>query len=185
MTRMRMLGASAAVVAALTIAVPGSAQHPDRDASLARSAALVAAPAARGFDAPADVPAQTARAVAGGIAGAIPLPPGGSFDGVRWEQAGGVFTTAGIALVLQYNAACQWLRAWRDGRDAATALKVLAQVPAWPALRATESGDVLATVAAEAAAGGGELAAAVLVDCDASHAREVTYATRLGLTPST
>jgi hypothetical protein len=184
MTRMRMLGASAAVVAALTIAVPGSAQHPGRDASLARSAALVAAPAARGFDAPADVPAQTARAVAGGIAGAIPLPPGGSFDGVRWEQAGGVFTTAEIALVLQYNAACQWLRAWRDGRETPTSGLILRDVPSWPAWRDSETGAFLAQVAADVRAGGGPSAVALLSDCDAAHDREVTYAAGRGLTPA-
>ena len=85
--------------------------------------------------------------------------------------------------MLQYNAACQWLRAWRDGREAAVAHAVLADVSSWPAWRGTETGAVLATVAAEAAKGGGETAATMLADCDASHEREQRYATALGLSP--
>jgi len=130
-------------------------------------------------------PMARARPAAAARGAAIPLPAGGTFNGIRWELSDGTVDAGMLDATLAYNAACQWLRAWRDGRDAATALKVLARVPDWPALRDTESGDVLAMVAAEAAAGGGELATAVLVDCDASHAREVAYATRLGLTPST
>jgi hypothetical protein len=87
--------------------------------------------------------------------------------------------------VLQYNAACQWLRAWRrapPGRG--QALAVLQRVPSWSALHGTQAGAVFATVAAQAGAGGGDDATAVLAGCDASHVREVQYATRLGLTPS-
>ena len=89
-----------------------------------------------------------------------------------------------IDLVLQYNAVCQWLRAWRDGRDAALALSVLQAAPSWPAIRGTESADWLTRVAADVSAGGGEAATAVLADCDASHASEVAYAKGLNLTPS-
>ena len=85
---------------------------------------------------------------------------------------------------LSYNAFCQWLRAWRDGREAALAPRILETVPEWPALRETESGDYVSTVAEQVSAGGGERAAAVLVDCDATHAREVRYAAALGLEPS-
>ena len=86
--------------------------------------------------------------------------------------------------MLQYNAVCQWLRAWRDGRDAATAARVLQEAPSWPAIRGTESAGWLTRVAADVNAGGGEAASAVLADCDASHASEVAYAKGLNLTPS-
>ena len=65
--------------------------------------------------------------------------------------------------VLEYNAACQWLRAWRDGRDAALALQRAAGGcrdgrPCAARNRASSS----TTVAAEAAAGGGETATSML-----------------------
>src|SRR4051812_32970263 len=97
--------------------------------SLDRSKALVAAPAASPFVAVASIPAQTARVVADDVAKTIPLPAGGTFDGVRWEEADGVFSRNEIAAVLQYNASCQWLRAWRDGREQGTSEQVLADVP--------------------------------------------------------
>ena len=43
---------------------------------------------------------------------------------------------------------------------------------------------MLAQVAADVRAGGGETAATVLADCDASHEREQRYAAALGLSPS-
>ncbi len=149
---------------------------------LGRAEALTVRPAVNG---PGPVyTARSVRTMAKLRAASVPLPAGGTFNGVRWEQAGDAVTEHDIDLVLQYNAVCQWLRAWRDGREGALALQVLQTAPGWPAMRGTESGDVLARVAAEAAAGGGETATAVLADCDASHAREVQYASQLGLTPS-
>jgi hypothetical protein len=114
----------------------------------------------------------------------VPLPPGGTFNGVRWEQ-GGPVTAAQMDGVLEYNAMCQWLRAWRDRREPALAVQVLQTVPAWPALRGTRAARTLTRVAAEVRRGRGRLAAAVLRDCDASHRREVAYAKELGLAPST
>ena len=67
---------------------------------------------------------------------------------------------------------------------AAAGLAAACAVPSWSALRGTQAGAVFAAVAAQAGAGGGDDVAAVLADCDASHVREVEYATRLGLTPS-
>ena len=57
-------------------------------------------------------------------------------------------------------------------------MSVLALVPDWPALRGSES----AAIFARAVKGD---AGAVLAECDASHAREVEYATGLGLRPTT
>ena len=51
--------------------------------------------------------------------------------------------------------------------------------------RARRTSSSVATVALQVSAGGGETAAGVLGDCDASHAREVAYARSLGLVPST
>jgi hypothetical protein len=110
----------------------------------------------------------------------VPLPAGGTFNGVRWEQ-GGPVTAAQMDGVLEYNAMCQWLRAWRDGREPGLAAHVLQTVPQWPALRGTPVSRTLAGVTAGAR---GRLARAVLAGCDASHRREVAYAKELGLTPS-
>ena len=149
-------------------------------------AALVAA-VALGAQASRDrggaVSGGSARAAAAERAVAVPLPAGGTFHGIRWELAGAL-THADIDGVLQYNAACQWLRAWRDGRERARAVSVLQAVPGWSATRGTESAEVLSRVAAEVRARGGQTATAMLADCDASHAREVEYAARMGLTPT-
>jgi hypothetical protein len=178
-----------AVLAAAGLAAAtsgGSASPPSGSAPEAvnRADALTRAPVTnRSAGAPAYA-ASGARAVASARGAAIPLPAGGTFAGVRWELAGGDIAESTMDGVLEYNSACQWLRAWRDGRDGALAVRVLQSVPSWPALRGTESGDLLARVAAQASQGGGADATDVLVDCDASHVRETDYAARLGLTPS-
>ena len=185
MSRAFAYGASIALIAALGTGVPAAAQKVDRTPpAIERSRALVAAPATDPFVAVAEIPAATARVIADELAPKIPLPPGGSFDGVRWEAAGGVFSRTEIASVLQYNASCQWLRAWRDGRETATSERVLADAPSWPAWRFGETALVLGQVEADVRAGGGETASAVLADCDASYEREAAYALALGLTPS-
>lgn len=168
-----------AAVAALTAAGPAWADEAQQE-----SKALVATPAAEPFVATAKIPAATARMIADELAGAIPLPAGGTFSGVRWEEAGGVFSRSEISSVLQYNASCQWLRAWRDGREKGTSQSVLADIPSWPAWRFAETGAVLGKVAAEVRAGGGAAASAILVDCDASYEREAAYAASRGLPPS-
>jgi hypothetical protein len=113
----------------------------------------------------------------------IPLPAGGTFNGVRWEQ-GGAVSAAQMDGVLEYNAMCQWLRAWRDRREPVLATHVLQTVPGWPALRGSEAAATLTRVAAQVRRGDGRLAGDVLRDCDASHRREVAYAKELGLPPS-
>ena len=181
----RRLAATIAGTAAITAVAAGgfaTAQNRAVSPKTGQARALVSA---RVVDRSGPVfAAATARVAATGRAAGVPLPLGGTFDGVRWELGGDGVAQSDIDGVLQYNAACQWLRAWRDGREGALALQVLQAVPGWPAMRGTESGEVLGRVAAEAAAGGGETATAVLADCDASHAREVQYAAQLGLSPS-
>jgi hypothetical protein len=86
--------------------------------------------------------------------------------------------------VLEYNAVCQWLRAWRDGRERDVAARVLALMPAWPGWREGEAGEVLAQIAAEVDAGAGATLEGALADCDAAHSREVQYAASRGLPPT-
>ena len=180
--RLAAIVAGIATIGALTAAGFATAQNRTVSGKTGQARALVAA---RAVDRSGPVfTATTARVAATGRAAGVPLPAGGTFDGVRWELGGDGVAQSDIDGVLQYNAACQWLRAWRDGREGALAVQVLQAVPGWPAMRGTESGEFLARVAAEAAAGGGETATAMLADCDASHAREVQYAAQLGLTPS-
>jgi hypothetical protein len=112
---------------------------------------------------------------------AVPLPAGGTFSGIEWENGGPRVTNQDIDEVLEYNAACQWLRAWHDGRETPVAVRVLQTAPQWPALRGTDSGDALAKVATEVVAGGGPTVRTVLRDCQAAYARERRYAARVGL----
>jgi hypothetical protein len=175
------LVAGAAAIAVLAAAGGSAAQRPERSPA-ALADALASAPALESSG-PVYAAAK-ARGVASARAVTVPLPAGGNVNGVRWELAGDGVEQRAIDGVLAYNAACQWLRAWRDGRDAALALRVLHTVPAWPALRGTESGAFVARAVTEAAAGGGETAKQMLTDCDASQTRETQYAAGLGLTPS-
>ena len=123
----------------------------------------------------------SARAGAVVRAAGIPLPAGGNFNGIRWELAGSQISRAEMDFVLQYNAACQWLRAWKRG--SVTALGVFRRAASWSALRGGASR--LAEVAAEANRGGGKDLTAMLGDCTSGHTREVAYARGLGLAPST
>jgi hypothetical protein len=172
---------AAAVAAATALAAAGGRLErrgqPSPPAVALQAQALANAPAPRAnprFD------GASARSEAALRGLGIPLPAGGTFNGVRWEQ-GGPVTAAQMDGVLEYNAMCQWLRAWRDGRQPALAAHVLQTVPQWPALRST---PVARTLARVTAGGRGRLARAVLAGCDASHRREVAYAKELGLTPS-
>jgi hypothetical protein len=125
-----------------------------------------------------------ARARAQALASEVPLPDGGNFHGIRWEEAGGVVSGPALEAVLQYNAACQWLRAWHDGREAKVALAVLGDVAAWPALRGTGAAAAWSEVVADIVRGDGPALRGVLADCEFGHAREVAYAERLGLPAS-
>lgn len=119
------------------------------------------------------------------VAEDLPLPEGGNFNGVRWTAVEGTLFAADIHFVLEFNAACQWLRAFRDGRDKAVAREILADVPAWPTFRGNERGE-LARETSDALAKGasGGVVAAFLADCDATHQREVQWAVQQGLEPS-
>jgi hypothetical protein len=179
-----LLVAAAVAAATALAAAGGSALRRDRPAApVVPSAATLAealarAPAVTAPGARYDGSSARFQAALRGLG--VPLPAGGTFNGVRWEQ-GGPVTAAQMDGVLEYNAMCQWLRAWRDGRAPGLAAHVLQTVPQWPALRGT---PVARTLAGPAGTPHGRLARAVLAGCDASHRREVAYAKELGLTPS-
>jgi hypothetical protein len=163
---------------------------------VALAAAILAAATGAAFGALGDAGAQApadpltppqARALAAALQASTTLPGGANFNGIRWEEAGGTFTDGDVAFVTQYNAACQWWRALADGRQAAVAAEVVQALPGWSALRDTEPGHALAQAAGEVAGGGapGTMATALVAQCRASHEREVQWAQRLGLPPST
>jgi hypothetical protein len=148
---------------------------------LARAIALAAAPTLAHDPLSTTIASDNARPAAEGYAAEMPLPEGGNFHGIQWEQAGGVMAVRELQTVLAYNAACQWLRASRDGRESSIAAQVFAQVPRWPALRDTHAGRALAEAAAAETS---EIASALLASCRASHLREVQYARSRGLAAS-
>jgi hypothetical protein len=163
---------------------------------VALGAALLAAAAGAAFGALGDAGAQApadrltppqARARAAALQASTTLPDGANFNGIRWEEAGGTFTDGDVAFVTQYNAACQWWRALADGRQTAVAAQVVQELPDWPALRDTEPGAALAQAAGEVRGGAppGPMAGGLIVQCRASHEREVQWAVGLGLPPST
>ena len=99
----------------------------------------------------------------------IPLPRGGTFAGVRWKAVGAAaIPLPHVTSVLHMNAACQWTRALREGREPATAEQVLLAARRWPAL-----------------AGAPVDGADFVLSCYAAHAREVRWAQRLDRRPST
>jgi hypothetical protein len=183
MTQGVLVAAAVAAATALAAAGGSALRRDPAAAAAAPSAATLAealtrAPALTTPGARYDGASARFQAALRGLG--VPLPAGGTFNGVRWEQ-GGPVTAAQMDGVLEYNAMCQWLRARRDGREPTLAAHVLQTVPQWPALRGTPIGRKLAGVTEGAR---GPLARAVLTSCDASHRREVTYAKELGLTPS-
>lgn len=123
--------------------------------------------------------ADTASREAARLGTEIPLPQGGNFNGIRWNDLGGA-SRADIKGLLLFNAACQWSRARADRRGGTSAQAVLADVPRWPTLRAGDRNEFARTLSADS----GPLADGVRRDCKEIHAREVTYAQSHGLAPS-
>jgi hypothetical protein len=152
------------------------------DDSVTQSQALVAA-----RDLPADERAgldgSRAAALADDIAPRIPLPAGGTFNGIRWKELDGTIGAPDVQVVVEYNAACQWYRALRDGREPDTARSVIADIPRWQATRDRGTAELTGLVADDVRAGGGPALTGVLRDCDASHESEVRYARERGTIP--
>ncbi len=179
-------GIAAALVAGLGLGAPLALSSPDTDSAKKGQAARLAAEDRRDGLPASELHAArgAARETARRRAAAVPLPAGGNFNGIRWELAEEGVPGGAIDSVLQYNAACQWLRALRDGREREVAEQILGNVPGWPLLRDGGSGSMIARAAQELRAGGGATATAILADCDATHEREIAYARKLGLPPS-
>jgi hypothetical protein len=184
--RPRLLAITVAAGVSAALALSGGS-HPAAGSSnpqQTKADELAAAPMVdRTAGGPSFTAGDAARGEADRTAARLPLPTGGNFNGIRWEQ-GGVLTAAEIEGVLEYNAFCQWIRAARDGADPGTALAVLDDVPRWPAFRETAEADLLSQAVAEARGGSGPVVEGARRDCDGSHGREVAYARERGLTPS-
>lgn len=181
--------AAASAVLATVVAIVGTQRGTDATASVVvndavvQSQALISAPTLRAADASQLDPAEAAS-FADDLAARIPVPSGGNFDGIRWSELDGVISSHDIQVVLEYNAACQWFRALRDGRQADDARRIISDIPGWQATRGQATADITAAVAADVAAGGGQAFDDVLRDCDAAHEREVEYARDRGTPPS-
>ncbi|NOX30896.1 MAG: hypothetical protein GXP35_12740 [Actinobacteria bacterium] len=96
-------------------------------------------------------PENRAEAIAR-LAEGIPLPDGGSFDGlidVNYTE-----DETGLAGTLAFNAWCQWTGSWIDGTvdndpgQQHQATIVMRQVPTWPAIAATDGGGTSSTLTA-------------------------------------
>jgi len=174
----------AAGLAAVAVSAGVAGAQSAGDATPQSKSVALRGAAAVGFDRPGRVFASgaEARSAAATAAKSVPLPRGGNFNGVRWEEAGVGLTDADVQAVQQYNAACQWLRALSEGRETVVARAILSDVPSWPSLRGTDKAQLWAAVAADFP--DGPAATAVLAECQASHTREVEYAKGLGLAPS-
>lgn len=141
-----------------------------------QSAALASAPDLQALDG-AELDGAGAAVAAAGLAARVPVPAGGNFNGIRWAELDGTIGAKDVQVVVEYNAACQWYRALRDGRQTDEARRVIADIPRWQATRAGgATGELAAGVAADVAAGGGDTLTGVLRDCDAAHRREVAFA---------
>ncbi|WP_028063047.1 hypothetical protein [Solirubrobacter soli] len=147
------LPAAAACAAALVLALPGRAGDAAQTGppqpvvppeTLALSAALVAAPDAPEFQigdpvvAHADLPA-----IADGYEDETPYPPGhrDTFDWLSTAQGpydmASVNSAREVRSLVEFRAACIWLRFWLDSDGAAreAAGAILTDAPKWPMLR--------------------------------------------------
>lgn len=102
--------------------------------------------------------APDAEPIVDELARDIPLPPGQSFD--SWKAnvlgpragthgVGVVMSESGIRASLEYTAACEWTGYWLDGfergdeQQMADGLRVLEEIPTWPATVASDGGGLV------------------------------------------
>lgn len=173
MSRLKTL--TAAALAATTvgaIAIVSGAQgdtaivsSPKTEQSLQLTKAPAPSPLASGRR----IDAAGARSLASSQRQSVPLPEGGNFNGIRWEELAGPVSAAEVEIMTEFNAACQWLRAAADGREKGVAEKILGDVPNWNAIREIgfPAGDPRQ-----------------LEECRQASQRERAYAGKLGLLPS-
>lgn len=151
-----------------------------------RAAALAAAPDAAALDVQTFATPQEAQGAAAAIEDDYPLPQGGSFVGIRWEDVDGGVTLAFVKSTLQYNAACQWWRSLAQGRDLSEATKVVGTIPNWPMFRQQEAGSdnpapLIAAAVAQGKPGADAVPAATLASCGAMVDRMSVYAAARGV----
>lgn len=182
-----LIGAAAAATLAIAAHGPAHAAPPaPRNATTleAQSMALTVAPAVNpAMPGRRYADAQEARTAADRSAATVPLPDGGNFNGIRFEEADGL-SAADVEGVLEHNAACQWWRALSDARMRGIAARIAADIPSWPSFRGTEQAELAGQVAEQLGGTGGPQADGVLRDCAAMHTREVAYASARGWAPS-
>jgi len=178
---------AAAVAIALSLATGRSEAVGEMGASdkHEKSAALaVARDIDRGDAAAPRYTPEQARAAVARIGENVPVPDGGNFNGIRFEDIGPM-SVPNVQALMEYNAACKWWRAMADGRELADAQLIVREIPRWPSFRGGDREQVASLVAAELAAGSGPVREGVLRDCRATRDREVAYARARGLTPTT
>ncbi len=182
-TTIRRSAAAAALFSLLLVAVATRADGTELSSSVGDRSTRLAGDVPIRFD-PRDAVLQSdaARRHANVVARSVPLPQGGNFNGIRWEDLSGGASTSDVAFILQYNAACQWLRALSEHRVDPGDRRVIADIPSWPAFRESESAAVFAEALAEVSTSSpAEKATELVAQCTESHARETAYARSLGL----
>jgi len=108
---------------------------------LRKEAALRERPAltigVRGGDAgPSFTEIKEVRAQAERQAETVPLPPGGTFDDIKWDEFGEA-TPTDIQFLLEANAACDWWNYVGEAQGAEVE-HVISGIPEWPTMRANE-----------------------------------------------
>lgn len=172
--RLLRLGALAAL-AVLFLPRPAESAAPTAYPATSRARALASQPSLQRVEPPTYDGKKQARAEAARAAEHIPLPSGGSFAGIQWEAAGGLFSAAEIETILEYNAFCKWLIAVRYETDPAGP-DVLDEVPQWPGFRDQPELATVKTIVAEARMGRGSELDAALADCQLAERRQAVYA---------
>jgi hypothetical protein len=183
----RLIAGTVVLAAVLVAAGPtGAVQQSPTEAKKAKSKQLVAAPAAELLN-----PAQAHYSGPASIQGAVtrlatetPLPDGGNFNGIRWDELDFSVTENNVRTLLQHNAACQWWRAAHDRREAGAADAIVADIPRWSGIRTTETAPVARKVAEQLPGGQGNELEAMLGECVAVQQRGSEYARARGLTVS-
>ena len=174
--RRRVLAAAALASAALGAGAVATAGQADLSPPVPPAASSVL-PAGT-IDGP------NARAAAAAFGSRIEMPDGANLNGIRWEQSG-TSSAGDVAFTVSYNVACQWLRAFGEGRQVPRARAVLATVARWPAFQGVEGAEGMELAAQQALAGQpGVEFRTVNGDCFETRAREQQYARSLGLVPT-
>lgn len=151
---------------------------------VAKSAALAEAPTiVPSADAPLRADHASLRGATARLAAQIPLPEGGDFNGLHFDNtvAQGGMRDDSLARMLQANAACQWYVALAAGREVETAKGIIPQIVRWSGLR---NDGVWDAPTADFAAGGRAAFAQMTATCEATRADQRAYALQHGLAPT-